>query len=198
MLDQAYRIGVQKKVIDGMKGRLIQGRGVRPAEDGETDERDFWTDEFVAFVKKETDKKMQIYSKQTDEEKYHVNQAYVEMRKKLWEVNNAGPFRLNGNEEDDDELAIIGEQSSFLCPFTTVLMEDPHTSKICKHSFSKAIVDIIRGSREGKIECPVAGCNKMVRMVDLYRDKILARKIERYRESQEDMEAGFGDEDEEE
>jgi hypothetical protein len=36
-------------------------------------------------------------------------------------------------------------------------------------------------SNRGEIECPVAGCNKLIRISDLKPDKALAKKVERHK-----------------
>ncbi len=57
-------------------------------------------------------------------------------------------------------------------------MTDPYTSKICKHSFSNAILEMCRQNR-GPTECPIPGCRRYFTAEDLYQDKKLARKVKR-------------------
>ena len=41
-------------------------------------------------------------------------------------------------------------------------MTDPYTSRICKHTFSEAILQMCSDNRGG-IECPIPGCQKFIR-----------------------------------
>ncbi|KAI8855277.1 hypothetical protein BC829DRAFT_438676 [Chytridium lagenaria] len=201
MLDEEYKVKVQKKVVDQMKQRLVQGYGLgeigttsmEEDEEGSMPQRDYENDDFVMHVSTVVAKKMKVYLQKSEKERYNGNPAYVDLCKKIWEVNHTGAFKMDEDEEEDDELAVIGEQESLICPIMRTLMEEPHTSIICHHSFSKAIIDLIK-SNNGKLECPVAGCRKILRLSDLKFNKALNRKIERHRESQEDMEAEFGEE----
>ncbi|KAJ3195543.1 hypothetical protein HK101_011833 [Irineochytrium annulatum] len=188
-LDLARGVAIEREVVHTMQTRLLDGHGLDGDEGGDANAEDFakWFDDEVQARVKE-------YEAQTDEEKYHGVPGYVDLLKKIWEVNHTAPFRLNGAEADDDDLEMVSEQMSFKCPITTMLMEDPHTSSACNHSYSSAILDIIRKSG-GRIECPVTGCRRYVTLRDLKPNKQLARKIERMRESQEDNRADADDDD---
>ncbi|KAJ3097458.1 hypothetical protein HDU97_004868 [Phlyctochytrium planicorne] len=182
VLDLMHQVEVQRKVVEKVKSMLVNGTDVEMA--GKEGSR------LNSYVKTEVEKKMKAYHALSDKEKYWKVQPYIDLKKRLWE-----PFRMDGSSSnDDDDLEIVAEQSSYICPISAALMEDPYTSKVCNHSYSKIILDVIRKSYNGKTECPVSGCNKVLRLTDLVRDKVLARKIERYKESQE----SFGVEDDEE
>ncbi len=82
------------------------------------------------------------------------------------------------DENDDVELEIVGEQFSFKCPITQRIMDEVLTSKVCKHSFSTAILSLCNSSG-GRVECPVAGCRYMVNVSSLFKNKALNRKLQR-------------------
>jgi E3 SUMO-protein ligase NSE2 len=63
---------------------------------------------------------------------------------------------LDPNEEDD--IVMGARQVQLRCPLTMDLFEEPVTSKVCKHSFSKkAILQLIQRSPFKSIDCPIAG-----------------------------------------
>ncbi|KAI9340242.1 hypothetical protein BDR26DRAFT_361545 [Obelidium mucronatum] len=136
--------------------------------------------------------KMAKYNKQSHELKYHKLQEYVELRKKMAEICEAGPYANPigdpMDEDEDDDLAIVGEQTNYKCPITqTIMNAEIFTSKKCSHSFSSAIHEIIRRS-DPNAECPVAGCNKYIRTIDLFRDKVMERKAKIYLRKKADEE----------
>ncbi|KAG0225883.1 hypothetical protein BGX31_007472 [Mortierella sp. GBA43] len=102
-----------------------------------------------------------------------IDHELLEMRRKVWDVHhnmqpiptagggsssgsgaNAGD---NGDEEDDVEMMVVeNNHQSFKCPITTNYLEDPVTSSLCKHTFSKvAIMELIHSRGQLKAMCPV-------------------------------------------
>ena len=52
-----------------------------------------------------------------------------------------------GGEDEDDDIVLGQVQRSFKCPLTRKYLEDPVTSAVCKHSYSRAaILEHIRKS----------------------------------------------------
>ncbi len=70
-------------------------------------------------------------------------------------------------------------QRSLKCPLTQQYMEDPVTSRLCSHSYSRtAIVQHIRNSHTHRqAKCPV--CNMAISEADLKSDEQLRRQIRR-------------------
>ncbi|KAI9098045.1 zinc-finger of the MIZ type in Nse subunit-domain-containing protein [Phlyctochytrium arcticum] len=146
----------------------------------------------------------QLYATKTDEEKYHGSEDYVEYQRRLWEKTHPGkPFTLNAsNEEEDDELEIVSQNESMICPITRSYLDDPVTSQVCRHSYSsEAITAHIkisqRNNHNSRAECPVAGCNKYVQLSDLRVNKSLARIVAQ-RKAQEEAESAENEADYEE
>eukprot|EP00842_Homolaphlyctis_polyrhiza_P002650 jgi/Hompol1/3386/HPOL_006499-RA len=64
-------------------------------------------------------------------------------------------------------------------PSQLQIMTDPYTSTVCKHSFSKAILNSFTANQTS-IECPIPGCSKLIRAADLQPDPILKRRVKKW------------------
>ncbi|KAJ3414350.1 hypothetical protein HDV05_006718 [Chytridiales sp. JEL 0842] len=180
MLDLRAKVAMQTEVVQWIGSNLRAGKqangGPIPPMD---DDFELFSEDFESVFETEVAKKFQAYSKLSEEEKYHSNELY--------------PFNLPGSQNEDGELQIMDEQVSLYCPFTAKLYENPHTSKVCGHSFSDVVLQLIRKERSGRIECPMSGCRQFIRLSDLKPDKALARKVERH--IRREQERDDGDED---
>ena len=85
----------------------------------------------------------------------------------------------NADEEDDDEdIHVMQHTQTFLCPITQLRLDNPYTSTICKHSFSKdAIFDYLKQGAHK--QCPVGGCRNILARDQLKPDKSLSRQLKR-------------------
>lgn len=112
-------------------------------------------------------------------QKYGMNNDYIHF-KKLWHdavhsreeqpppVPDARRwFDQQGEDEagdSDEDLIVAGEVQDYRCPLSMVIMKEPYTSKLCKHSFEKsAILEYLPKNGTSK-ECPVAGCDKVTNL----------------------------------
>ncbi|KAK8130892.1 hypothetical protein PG984_007330 [Apiospora sp. TS-2023a] len=148
-------------------------------------------------------------------QKYGMNNDYIHF-KKLWHdavhsreehpppVPDARRwFDQQGDEEEaagdsDEDLIVAGEVQDFRCPLSMVVMKEPYTSKLCKHSFEKAaILEYLPKNGTSK-ECPVAGCDKHPKKSDLYFDDLLVRRIKRATARQSETQDDDVDEDDDE
>ncbi|KAH9907381.1 zinc-finger of the MIZ type in Nse subunit-domain-containing protein [Xylariomycetidae sp. FL2044] len=98
-----------------------------------------------------------------------------------WFTENGGEAE---GEDEDEDLVIAEEHISIICPLSMVAMQDPYTSRACKHTFQKqAISEYIRNYphdvRRPGVPCPQTGCSKEISMDDLYADEVMKRKIQR-------------------
>lgn len=86
-------------------------------------------------------------------------------------------LELRGVTQDhDDDIQLVSEKESFICPITQLLLVDPVRSAKCGHIYSrKAILDLMDGRRE--IECPKAACPYIIRDSDLKVDKKIVRLV---------------------
>jgi len=80
--------------------------------------------------------------------------------------------------DDDDDIEIGGVTQDYKCPLTLTPLQDPMTSKLCKHSFSGAAIREYLS--HGVKRCPAAGCNKKITLADLKADKALERKAKEH------------------
>ncbi|KAG2198708.1 hypothetical protein INT47_005393 [Mucor saturninus] len=115
----------------------------------------------------------------TEEEKYLTNEKYIDFRQNIWNINHPDELMPSLVENDDDDIVMGSTKISLKCPLTTTWLEDPVTSTVCKHSFSKAaILDLMRQSG-GSVVCPVSGCNKGIVPTYLINDEIMAERVTR-------------------
>jgi SUMO ligase MMS21 Smc5/6 complex component len=87
--------------------------------------------------------------------------------------------QLRGKDDDQDEdLQVVSQRVSYICPITTKLLVNPVKSSQCGHVYSKAaIVQMMVAHGRGDIECPKAGCNHYVRESYLKEDRSIARAV---------------------
>ncbi|KAI0440916.1 zinc-finger of the MIZ type in Nse subunit-domain-containing protein [Xylaria telfairii] len=151
----------------------------------------------LRILKDEREKAAADYATRSLEQRYAVDNDYIGFKRLWWDAvhstdgkplpdasrwfarNNAG-----GNEDEDDEeeedLVIAEEHLSIYCPLSMVVMEEPYTSSVCKHTFNKpAIMQYLRGPPGHRATCPQTGCSKEISINDFYDDQVMLRKIQR-------------------
>mmetsp|Transcript_4103 Transcript_4103/g.6466 ORF Transcript_4103/g.6466 Transcript_4103/m.6466 type:complete len:245 (+) Transcript_4103:70-804(+) len=94
--------------------------------------------------------------------------------------------QLGEQENEDDDFAVLptdNNASNLKCPLTMVLFEDPVTSKVCKHTFSRqAIMQHLRFSSL----CPVSGCsNQSLIIAELETNELVAMNVRRAKKRQQ-------------
>ncbi|KAJ3231129.1 hypothetical protein HDU78_007871 [Chytriomyces hyalinus] len=197
---------IKKSIVQNMRSNLVAGKSVdgTQMDTVDLDDAEAFMDRFANatendplngvekfsehFAKKLKQAKVK-YAKKSEEEKYEAFPAYIAMREKLWSINHSEPFSFDGvaeREEEDDELAIVGQATNYKCPLTAALMTEAWRSKACKHHFSSAIKQHIAMARGAPAECPVSGCNKYVRLADLERDRLFEKRAMRYEQEMEE------------
>ncbi|KAK8069392.1 hypothetical protein PG994_006008 [Apiospora phragmitis] len=137
------------------------------------------------------------YNSKSMYQKYGMNNDYIHF-KKLW--HDAWFDQRGGDEaeeDSDEDLIVAGEVQDYRCPLSMVVMREPYTSKLCKHSFEKlAILEYLPKNGAAK-QCPLAGCDKDLRTRDLYFDDLLVRRIKRATAKESGTQDDDVDEDEE-
>ncbi|KAK9376135.1 zinc-finger of the MIZ type in Nse subunit-domain-containing protein [Lipomyces chichibuensis] len=164
-------------------------------------------------------------SAKNDKQKYSGNTQYINFKRRAWE-NTYGDedmppiedwFDAHGasktiteiHERDtndgDEDLIVAQEKRSLKCPVSLALLVNPVTSNVCPHTFSKdAIFSLFVENSRGRqryldsIECPVAGCDKILFKANLIENPTIARQVERYIEKQHQEDEADFDELEEE
>ncbi|CAO3689576.1 unnamed protein product [Rhizopus microsporus] len=129
------------------------------------------------------------YNNKSEKDKYLTNDRYVLYREHIWNVKHADidmPPLTEENNNNDEEIVMGPTKLSFKCPITTSWLEQPMTSRVCKHSFTKSAITQLIRINHGAVTCPVSGCNKYIRMDILYDDELLADKVKRAKEKAEE------------
>ncbi|KAF9101275.1 hypothetical protein BGX27_011546 [Mortierella sp. AM989] len=127
-----------------------------------------------------------------------VDPELLDLRKRVWEVHHGhDPIPTSGavaggHDDDDDDMEIMVTADSgthaLMCPITTNYLQDPVTSSLCKHSFSKnAIMEMIQSRGRAQSLCPVHGCNRPISIDMLQTNRALARKVARQIAIQEEI-----------
>lgn len=128
--------------------------------------------------KNEQEKAAADYATRSLEQRYAIDNDYIGFKRLWWDAAHAvdgkplpdasrwftGNHAGGDDEEDDDEedLVIAEEHISIYCPLSMVVMEEPYTSTVCKHTFNKpAIVQFLRSQPGHRAKCPQTGCSKV-------------------------------------
>ncbi|KAF5389208.1 hypothetical protein D9757_003477 [Collybiopsis confluens] len=99
----------------------------------------------------------------------------------------------NGDDSDDDEDLEIGAVTQdYKCPLTLRPLENPVTSNVCGHSFSRDALHEYFVNSRGSKDCPASGCSEKFSISDCKVNKELARKLKlherRLKKREEEME----------
>ncbi|KAH7885351.1 hypothetical protein F5I97DRAFT_1884716 [Phlebopus sp. FC_14] len=153
---------------------------------------------------KDVKRKINDFRRKTTRQKYASNDAYVQFKQGIFEVQNPGlaippindlvPREDDDVSEEEDDLEIGGVTQDYKCPITLVTLTNPVTSSVCGHSYSAAAIqDYLRGADTGGRPCPAAGCNKRLTMTLVAPDKDLEKRVKialRRRQQDEDSDEG--------
>ncbi|KAJ7069884.1 zinc-finger of the MIZ type in Nse subunit-domain-containing protein [Mycena amicta] len=127
------------------------------------------------------------YDANTSRQKYAKNEDYTSFKQAVWEAQKPGeampPITVlvdhedGDDSDDDDDIVIGGATQDFKCPLMMTTLNDPYTSTVCKHSFSRnAITEFFNNSSRAK-KCPTAGCSKEFTLAQCRPNPQLAKKI---------------------
>ncbi|KAI1131106.1 zinc-finger of the MIZ type in Nse subunit-domain-containing protein [Nemania abortiva] len=166
----------------------------------------------LRILKNEQKKATDDYATRSLEQRYAVDNDYIGFKRLWWDAvhsvdgkplpdasrwfagNDAG-----GDEEEEDQeedLILAEEHVSIYCPLTMVIMEEPYTNSVCKHTFNRpAIVQFLRSQPGHRAKCPQTGCNKEISITDFYDDQVMLRKIRRAQAEKERRQGDDEDED---
>ncbi|KIJ64447.1 hypothetical protein HYDPIDRAFT_28392 [Hydnomerulius pinastri MD-312] len=172
LLDIDQEMLSHEQTLNGIHNKLVRGEQV---------------DDVMETYEKEVKHKMTEFRNKTTRQKYASTDAYVQFKQGIYEVQNPGlaippindlvPREDGDASDDDDELEIGGVTQDYKCPITLVILENPMTSEVCKHSYSEvAIRDYLKSARGGK-PCPASGCNNKITMDQLKADKDLEKRV---------------------
>ncbi|EJC98022.1 uncharacterized protein FOMMEDRAFT_129976, partial [Fomitiporia mediterranea MF3/22] len=133
------------------------------------------------------DNAKESWQNRTTRQKYARDEDYIRFKSSIFEVQHPdqGMPPLTdfipseeGDESDDDDVAVGGVSQVYTCPLSLRVLENPMSSKICKHSFSKdSIVEYYSSNRSLKKKCPAAGCSELQGLSDFVPNLDLERKV---------------------
>ncbi|KAF8923930.1 hypothetical protein BGZ58_002372, partial [Dissophora ornata] len=145
VLEMQRRIEVERQALENLSSIVSVG-GRLPGKDLH-----------ASFEQLRENEIKHAQTRRKQEQKYKptpggIDHELFEMRKKIWEVhhdtdplpNSGATSGGAGEEEGDEDMEVMvtagaGVQS-LKCPITTNYLEDPVTSSVCKHSFSKEAI----------------------------------------------------------
>ena len=89
--------------------------------------------------------------------------------------------------DSDEDLRMVDTQQStanlkarLTCQITQSRMEHPVKCKPCGHTFDKkGILEMIKKNPSRAVQCPMGGCNKIIRQSDLEDDKKMFRMLKK-------------------
>ncbi|KAI0201594.1 hypothetical protein F4808DRAFT_106230 [Astrocystis sublimbata] len=188
----------EKEEAKREKGAKTEGEDGDQAE-AENDDMDIVRPQILGpmrILKKERQKAAADYATRSMEERYAVDNDYIGFKRLWWDAVHAVDGKplpdssrwFTGNtarddedaEEEDEDVVIAEEHLSIYCPLSMVVMDEPYTSNVCKHTFNKpAIVQYLRGQPGHKATCPQTGCSRGISLKDFYDDQVMLRQIER-------------------
>ncbi|KAK3316164.1 zinc-finger of the MIZ type in Nse subunit-domain-containing protein [Apodospora peruviana] len=139
--------------------------------------------------------KAEEYGSMSAYQRYGQNNDYISFKKTWHDAQHQGdqiplpdastwfdelgrPTKGVTVEDADDDLVVEREITDLRCPLSGVeFPKEPYSNHKCKHTFEKAaIVEHIRTSG-GAAQCPV--CPQTLRIVDLYPDPVMMRRVRR-------------------
>ncbi|KAI0505724.1 zinc-finger of the MIZ type in Nse subunit-domain-containing protein [Xylaria bambusicola] len=166
----------------------------------------------LKILKKEQEKAAADYATRSLEQRYAADNDYIGFKRLWWDAVHSVDGKplpdasrwfagnnVDGNDDEDDEeedLVIAEEHISIYCPLSMVVMEEPYTSSVCKHTFNKpAIVQFLRSQPSHKAQCPQTGCSKEISIKDFYDDQVMLRRIQRAQAEKERRDVDDEDDD---
>ncbi|KAI1827240.1 hypothetical protein F4861DRAFT_398540 [Xylaria intraflava] len=171
--------------------------------------------------KNEKEKAAADYATRSLQERYAVDNDYIGFKRLWWDAvhsvdhkpipdssrwftgNTAGGEEGEEEEAEEEDLVIAQEHISIYCPLSMVIMDEPYTSTVCKHTFNKAAITLfLRSQPNQTAQCPQTGCGKDISIKDFYDDQVMLRKIKREKqrqngEDEDDDDGSDAEEDEE-
>ncbi|KAI8374992.1 zinc-finger of the MIZ type in Nse subunit-domain-containing protein [Choanephora cucurbitarum] len=170
LIDLSNQLHCHKNTMDQLKTRIDRGEKVKDIAGHYEKEKDVQSNKIAADESK----------------KFYRNNSYLAFRQLLWTIHHPDeemPSLVETTEEDD--IVMGPSKISLKCPLTTTWFEDPMTSIICKHTFSKsAIFSLFR--HQNAIPCPIPGCNRPVQRASLKPDDLMAERVKRAKEREKE------------
>ncbi|KAK7056722.1 hypothetical protein VNI00_002439 [Paramarasmius palmivorus] len=160
--------------------------------------------DIVERYKADVKKNRKDYEKLTTRQKYARNEIYKSFKENLYSIDHPGeamppitdfvPKEPGDDSDDDEDLEVGGVTQDFKCPLTLMQLENPVTSKVCGHSFSRDALKQLFANSRGAKKCPASGCNKSFTYNDCKPDNKLAQRMRIYVRRQQSASQNANDE----
>lgn len=148
----------------------------------------------IALIDKYYGQQLDQLDKMPESQKFgqfdDIERAYVDFRSKIHFVSHDVDQELpdirrfySDFNQDDEELMVEEAVVSYICPLTKEYYQDPVTSSVCNHTFSRrAIEEVFNGSDSRTIKCPIPACSHYFKYVNLRPNAEIAAKAQARRE----------------
>lgn len=171
VIDEKEALAARRNASQEIREELTQGKRI-------IDPATLW--------QQKSDAALAEYEKKTARQKYGKNRTYEDYRADIWacdpdhEGEGMPPLqslipREEGDDESDDDVEVGGVVQDYLDPLTRQMLENPMTSKVCGHSYSRASIYEFLGNQTKA--CPTSGCNRRINKNDLVPDENIERRV---------------------
>ncbi|EIW73658.1 hypothetical protein TREMEDRAFT_59831 [Tremella mesenterica DSM 1558] len=178
-LDAAFRRLLEVREELRIKIRVLTEMAAELRQEGELVDPDKIYQERAIRATKE-------YRNKSQRAKFQNLPEYQDFRAQIWEINHpddACPpvsrwLPKERDEESDEDIEIGATTQTYRCPITLLQFVEPVTSNKCRHSYSRAAVEGLIATAQGKraVKCPVAGCMATIEKKDLEINRSLAKR----------------------
>ncbi|KIK69615.1 hypothetical protein GYMLUDRAFT_254920 [Collybiopsis luxurians FD-317 M1] len=172
LLDVESEMQINHDVIENLSQQVATGEEITNV-----------IEQYQANAQKDKDS----YTARTMRQKYAKNETYKNFKQSIYEIENPGqamppvtefmPKESGDDSDDDDDLEMGAVTQDYKCPLTLRPLEDPVTSDVCGHSFSRDAIREYFGNDQGSRNCPASGCREKFRITNCKTNKELAKKL---------------------
>ncbi|BGO98623.1 E3 SUMO-protein ligase nse2 [Rhodotorula toruloides] len=176
LIDRQAELKIRAKTLGELRDRVIQGHPVA---------------DVAKLFEQRVAEPLSQYRAKTVRQRFIDNERYVEYRHLVWESFTNGsavppvkkflPREDSDEESDDEDIELGAETTTYRCPITIQVLEDPYSSTVCPHAFSGDAIKAIIQQNHGSVDCPETGCHKRLTLQTIKPDEGLARRVAAYK-----------------
>ncbi|KAF9077586.1 hypothetical protein BDP27DRAFT_1311306 [Rhodocollybia butyracea] len=155
-------------------------------------------DSIIQQYQENVQKTKESYFAKTTRQKYAKNETYRHFKESIYEIEHPGqamppvtelmPKEPGDDSDDDEDLEMGAVTQDYKCPLTLRPLENPFTSEVCGHSFSRDAIREYFANDRGSKDCPASGCTRSFRLSDCKPNRDLAKKIKQHERRQKKKE----------
>ncbi|BGP07244.1 hypothetical protein JCM10049v2_003075 [Rhodotorula toruloides] len=176
LIDRQAELKIRAKTLGELRDRVHQGHPVA---------------DVAKLFEQRVAEPLSQYRAKTVRQRFIDNERYVEYRHLVWESFTNGsavppvkkflPREDNDEQSDDEDIELGAETTTYRCPITLTVLEDPYTSTVCPHAFSGYAIKELLQQGHGITDCPETGCSKRLTASTIKPDEGLARRVAAYK-----------------